>query len=191
MMVTGCAHYDSASVPPPATPATTEKAIPPLKFGAVAIPPQGHTDFCSRHAAECSQTSIHAYAVRYDSAIKTLEATTFMINHSYEPMLDRDNYKREEYWNYPDNGKADCEDYVLMKRKLLIEKYDFPPSSLLIAFVKDHNNEGHAVLLVRTDRGAYVLDNLTDEVKPWNETGYKFVQATNPLYSRSWVKLTQ
>ena len=58
-----------------------------------------------------------------------------------------------EKWSYPDDGYGDCEDYVLLKRRLLAAR-GFPESTLLITVVRDENNEGHAVLTVRTDRGA-------------------------------------
>ena len=55
-------------------------------------------------------------------------------------------------------------------------------SDLLITVVRKPDGEGHAVLTVRTDKGDYVLDNLTDTVKPWEETGYRYLkrQSTDP-----------
>ena len=41
-----------------------------------------------------------------------------------------------------------------------------------MTIVRDLDGEGHAVLTVKTDRGDFVLDNLTDEIRPWNATGY-------------------
>ena len=35
----------------------------------------------------------------------------------------------------------------------------WPESKLLITVVRDENNEGHAVLTVRTDEGDFILDN--------------------------------
>ena len=37
-----------------------------------------------------------------------------------------------------------------------------------MTIVRDQDGEGHAVLTVKTDRGDFVLDNLTDEILPWN-----------------------
>jgi predicted transglutaminase-like cysteine proteinase len=64
-----------------------------------------------------------------------------------------------EYWTYADaQGGGDCEDLALEKRRLLISQ-GWPADTLLMATVRQWNGEGHAVLLVETDRGEYVLDN--------------------------------
>jgi predicted transglutaminase-like cysteine proteinase len=63
-----------------------------------------------------------------------------------------------ERWTYPDLGMGDCEDYVLLKRRKLME-LGWPQSALLITVVRDENGEGHAILTVRTTRGDYILDN--------------------------------
>ena len=34
----------------------------------------------------------------------------------------------------------------------------------------DDRREGHAVLMVRTDRGDFILDNKTDAVVAWHKT---------------------
>jgi predicted transglutaminase-like cysteine proteinase len=55
--------------------------------------------------------------------------------------------------------------------------------------VRDEQNEGHAVLTVRTDHGDFVLDNKVNEVKAWTDTPYTFVKrqsAQNPLV---WISL--
>ena len=44
---------------------------------------------------------------------------------------------------------------------------------------------GHAVLVVRTDQGDLVLDNLTGTIKPSNQTGLRWVAMTN-ADGRSW-----
>jgi predicted transglutaminase-like cysteine proteinase len=49
--------------------------------------------------------------------------------------------------------------------------------------VLDDKNEGHAVLTIRTDRGDFVLDNKTDAVLPWFQTGYVFVKRESPTRS--------
>ena len=46
-----------------------------------------------------------------------------------------------------------------------------------MTIVRDLDGEGHAILTVKTDHGEFVLDNLTDEIRPWDATGYTFRQA--------------
>ena len=35
-------------------------------------------------------------------------------------MTDMDHWGAVEKWSYPDDGYGDCEDYVLLKRRMLI-----------------------------------------------------------------------
>ena len=73
-------------------------------------------------------------------------------------MTDMDHWGVVDRWNYPDDGYGDCEDYVLLKRRLLIQ-LGWPREALLVTVVLDNEDEGHAVLTVTTDKGDYVLDN--------------------------------
>jgi predicted transglutaminase-like cysteine proteinase len=52
----------------------------------------------------------------------------------------------------------------------------FPRQALLMTIVRDHNDQGHAILTVRTNSGDFILDNLTDEIRPWEATGFRFVK---------------
>ena len=67
------------------------------------------------------------------------------VNTSVQPVTDLELYGKVEVWTYPTANKGDCEDYVLLKRRMLIER-GCPESTLLITVVRDENNEGHAVL---------------------------------------------
>lgn len=63
---------------------------------------------------------------------------------------------------------GDCEDYVLEKRRALIAA-GLPASALSIAVANTSWGESHAVLLVATDQGDYVLDSLTPWILPWRK----------------------
>jgi predicted transglutaminase-like cysteine proteinase len=54
--------------------------------------------------------------------------------------------------------------------------------------VIDDEGEGHAVLMVRTDRGDFILDNKRNAVLPWHQTGYVYVKREGQD-SASWVSL--
>ena len=43
-------------------------------------------------------------------------------------------YGRVEFWTYPKSGKGDCDDYVLLKRKLLMKR-GWPGSALRLTAV--------------------------------------------------------
>ena len=73
-------------------------------------------------------------------------------------MTDLEHWGVVESWYYPDDGYGDCEDYVLLKRRMLMQA-GWPREALLITVVRDKNGDGHAVLTVKTDKGEYILDN--------------------------------
>jgi hypothetical protein len=55
-----------------------------------------------------------------------------------------------------------------------------------MAVVVTPKRERHAVLLVETDKGEFVLDNLRSAILPWQVTGYRWVQRQNSLALLSW-----
>jgi len=118
----------------------------------------------------------------------TLEQVNESINRAIRPMDDQRHYGRAEYWNIPTDGFGDCEDYALTKRKELMAA-GFPEPSLRLAVVVDWRNERHAVLTVASDRGDFVLDNLTDEIVSWNKAGYTWVERQDPNKAWGWIAL--
>ena len=78
-------------------------------------------------------------------------------------------------WDLAEDGQGDCEDFQLLKRTLLAED-GLPRRALRMTVVIDEQDEGHAVLMVRTDRGDFILDNKRMSVLPWAQTGYVFVK---------------
>ena len=51
-----------------------------------------------------------------------------------------------------------------------------PRRAMRMTVVIDEKGEGHAVLMLRTDRGDLILDNKTSAVLPWQRTGYVFIK---------------
>jgi predicted transglutaminase-like cysteine proteinase len=87
-----------------------------------------------------------------------------------------------DYWALPlENGvrSGDCEDYVLEKRRAL-QAEGVPKEALSIALVITPWGESHAVLLVATQKGEMVLDNLSPWIVPWSETGYRWLTRQAP-----------
>ena len=83
------------------------------------------------------------------------------VNDNVKPITDLEHWGVVERWNYPDDGYGDCEDYVLLKRRMLMQA-GWPRQALLITVVRDKKGDGHAVLTVKTDRGEFILDNQVD-----------------------------
>lgn len=150
--------------------------------------PIGHYEFCKQYADECrSNGKDTGPLVLTQENWKTILNVNYAANTDVQPMTDMEIYGVEEKWAYPD-AVGDCEDYVLLKRKRLIEA-GISPSNLLITVVLQPNGEGHAVLTVRTDRGDFVLDNMRNKVLLWSETEYRYLKRQSSANAGKWVKL--
>lgn len=151
--------------------------------------PIGHYEFCRSHAGECGVASRVAVRVRLTPELwNQLVSVNARVNLSVKPATDMQVYGRDEVWAYPDGGRGDCEDLVLLKRRSLIDK-GWPVGALLITVVRQKNGDGHAVLTVATDRGDLVLDNLQPRVLVWSETDYTYVKRQSELNSGQWMAI--
>ncbi|TPM26099.1 transglutaminase-like cysteine peptidase [Mesorhizobium sp. B2-3-4] len=160
-----------------------------MATGGLTSQPIGHYDFCKQHPGECSiRPARLAPAVLTEGLMRKLVNVTSRVNAAVKPMSDMDIYGKDEVWAYPDKGVGDCEDYVLEKRRQL-SRMGISLADLLITVVRKPDGEGHAVLTVRTDRGDYVLDNLTDKVKAWDQTGYRFLKRQAIDNTGRWVSI--
>lgn len=113
------------------------------------------------------------------------------INRAIAPRTDQEIYGVGDYWAEPlEDGRrdGDCEDYVLEKEHALIAA-GFPREDLSIAAVTTSWGESHAVLLVATSQGEFVLDNLNDEVKPWWTVDYRWNKRQLPGRPFQWVTI--
>ena len=160
-----------------------------IGIGGVTSPPIGWTEFCIEYAPECDTApSVPRDVVLSTRALLELKRINVAINTTIKPMTDMDHWGVVERWNYPDDGYGDCEDYALQKRKLLMQA-GWPREALLMTVVRDQNGNGHAVLTVKSDRGEYILDNQTNHILPWEDTGYRFVKRQSQFDSNVWVSL--
>jgi predicted transglutaminase-like cysteine proteinase len=151
--------------------------------------PIGWKQFCQDHPEDCTGGSAQALDVKFTkAAFKEMDRINRYVNERVKPMTDLEHYGVVEKWAYPDDGYGDCEDYVLLKRKMLMQA-GWPQSALLITVVRDKKGDGHAVLTVRTDKGEYILDNQEDEILLWSETGYHFVKRQAQTDPNVWVSL--
>jgi predicted transglutaminase-like cysteine proteinase len=151
--------------------------------------PIGWVDFCVEHKSECNVAATAPRdIVLSPKAWRDLTRVNRVVNERVKPMTDLEHYGVVEKWAYPDDGYGDCEDYVLEKRRVLMEA-GWPRSALLITVVRDKQGEGHAVLTVKTDKGEFILDNQNEEIVLWSETGYRFVKRQSQSDPNSWVSL--
>jgi predicted transglutaminase-like cysteine proteinase len=157
--------------------------------GEATRTPIGWVEFCIEYKNECTTRAsaprdIVLTSKTWDDLIKVNN----WVNETIKPMTDMDHWGVVERWNMGEDGYGDCEDYALLKRKMLIQA-GWPREALLMTVVRDKKGEGHAVLTVKTNRGEFILDNQEAEVLAWNKTGYKFVKRQSQADQNTWVAL--
>lgn len=157
--------------------------------GAQTSVPYGWVEFCQRYAGECDGPAHTPRDLQMSArALRDLSRVNAEVNARIEAVSDMDHWGVIDQWDYPGDGKGDCEDVALLKRRMLV-KLGYPAQALLMTVVKDKNGDGHAVLTARTDRGDFVLDNLDDQVKDWRATGYRFVKRQSQSDVNTWVAI--
>jgi predicted transglutaminase-like cysteine proteinase len=174
-----------------ATPAVSNADERPLfiSLSETVRAPIGWVEFCVEYEPECKTRPSQPRDVMLAAAAwKDLERVNLYVNSHVKPMTDMEHWGVVERWNYPDDGYGDCEDYVLQKRKMLIQA-GWPREALLITVVRDKHGDGHAILTVKTDKGEYILDNQNDQILLWSDTGYRFVKRQSQTDPNVWVAL--
>ena len=160
-----------------------------MHTGGRTTQPVGHYEFCRKLPQECNEKTPKQAPVELT---RKLWATIVSINNSVNtritPRTDMEQWGKEEVWSYPDNGFGDCEDYALEKRRELMS-VGVPAGNLLMTVARQRNGDGHAVLIVRTSLGEFVLDNLEPRVLSWTDTNYTFLKRQSDQNSGVWVTI--
>lgn len=76
--------------------------------------------------------------------------------------------------------EGDCEDIAIRKLAVLTQVHGLPRGALTLSACRLERGLGHAVLLVHSDSGVYVLDNLTPRVMPWQSLPYSWIAREEP-----------
>lgn len=151
--------------------------------------PIGWVQFCQTYAGECVTKPMQPRdVVLGQRAWADLNRVNAWVNHTIKPMTDMDHYGMLQWWRYPDDGAGACHSYALLKRRMLMQA-GWPRQALLMTIVRESNGEGHAVLTVKTDRGEFILDNLTDDIRLWSETAYRYYKRQSQADPNVWVWL--
>src|SRR5215210_9257968 len=141
-----------------------------------ANPTPASVDFCRRMPGECKIDLAEPTILALTPEIwHTLVTVNREVNERIKPMTDLEHWGVIDRWDFPDNGIGDCEDYQLLKRRLLSEQ-GLPRRAMRMTVVLDENGYGHAVMMVRTNRGDFILDNQRASILRWQDTGYVFVK---------------
>jgi predicted transglutaminase-like cysteine proteinase len=162
--------------------------ITPLRAVGGAQPVPAWRTFCARHPIECNVDRREAESVPLTPRVwELITSVNREVNAAITPMTDMEQWGVVDSWDFPKTGYGDCEDYQLLKRRMLADA-GLPRRAMRMTVVLDERNEGHAVLKIMTDRGPFILDNVTDAVLPWDETPYIYIKREGHD-STAWVSL--
>jgi predicted transglutaminase-like cysteine proteinase len=148
---------------------------PVAKVGT-AKPILGWIRFCQQDPAECMVDLSEPATIELAAKDwQTLNRINQQVNAAIKAKTDKDHWGVEDIWDFAEDGYGDCEDYQLVKRKRLVEA-GFPRRALRMTVVIDEEGAGHAVMMVRTTRGDFILDNKHNAILPWHRTNYVYIK---------------
>ena len=144
-----------------------------------ALAPFAMQVFCAKSPRQCAVAGTASQVTATNDLLAVLSQVNRRVNAAISPRNDR-----ADSWS-ANSSAGDCEDYVLTKRAQLIRK-GVAAGSLRIATTTTPWGEGHAVLVVKTSQGDYVLDNLSNQVKTLRASGYRILSMSSSDPTR-WV----
>lgn len=154
-----------------------------MTVGAQTIAPFAHVRFCLASPDECRDSSGPTTVELTSAKLALLNRINMRVNNSIEPYMP----DGPETWVInPERGN--CHDYAVSKRHDLI-RAGWPAASLRLAVAYTRGGVGHLVVIVRTDRGDLVLDNLTNRIVTWNKSGLRFVSVEAGDKPRVWYAM--
>ncbi|MBB3018788.1 putative transglutaminase-like cysteine proteinase [Microvirga lupini] len=161
-------------------------AVTPRSDAVTPVP--GWTYFCRHRPEECAVDPSEPSTIALTpQAWRTLARVNHQVNAMIRPMTDEEHWGGPDRWDFAEDGYGDCEDYQLVKRQRLVSA-GFPRRALRMTAVIDEDGAPHAVMMVRTDRGDFILDNKRNAILPWRKTGYIYLQREGDTGS-TWVSL--
>lgn len=161
-------------------------------YEAVKASIAGWDDFAARNSSFPLVTNTESTTIPLTPQVTAdLAYIQNYVNSRFNYRLDEDLYGKLEHWSIMEaGGSGDCEDFSLTKAKMLLDM-GYPASAIHIEVGATPNGDGHAWLVVQTDKGDYALDNLYLNPMPNGVTPYtNRRRQTGLAWSQPGVKLT-
>lgn len=167
-----------------------------MATGDNANVPKAYIELCKQDAYVCNSVSLKkSIDISKDNSTR-IYLINYIVNSSIVYTGDDVQYGVDEKWvDTPASNRGDCEDYAITKKRMLLNA-GFPASALLITLIYGRQIVagkdmpwGHAVLVVVTSEGDYVLDNYTNEIYAWQDTTYPFYSRQSQTQQDKFVKI--
>jgi predicted transglutaminase-like cysteine proteinase len=158
---------------------------------AVASPtlsPFQHVRFCLHYPSECKSEAREVDRIDMSAEVSDLlKRVNHDVNTAITPTVKNYGSDLRNGWTIaPASG--DCNDYAVTKRHDLIES-GLPARALRLSVVKTASGTGHLVLVVATTSGDVVMDNLTNAIRPWTSTSYRWLKIQSSTDARFWYEI--
>ena len=153
-----------------------------MPLGGTVSQPLGAELFCLENASECSKQWSATQQVKMTPELwSELLSVQYNINRKFKPSREL-----RFAWDYSADGTGNCVQFALEKRRALIMR-GWPPGALQLATAVTPAKIGHLVLVIDTDDGDWVLDNLRPEVVRWQQLPYRWIARQQGASMEDWV----
>ena len=153
-----------------------------------SLAPFQHVRFCLRYPADCRSNPAEDERIQLtDDKSQLLDRVNHEVNAAIGPGSKSYGKNLQEGWTIAPL-RGDCNDYAVTKRHELLRS-GLPAKALRLAVVVTKSEGGHLVLLVATTKGNLVLDNLTDEIVPWQTTDYQWLKIQSAGDAKAWYEV--
>jgi predicted transglutaminase-like cysteine proteinase len=162
--------------------------LAPITEASPTLAPFQHVRFCLRYPSDCESNSTADQQVELTTETSDLlKRINHSVNKSIGPTVKGYGQNLDDGWTIsPATG--DCNDYAVTKRHELLAN-GFSPNVLRLAVVTTTSGVGHLVLVVATTKGDVVLDNLTQAIRPWQTTDYRWLKIQSATNAKYWYEV--
>jgi predicted transglutaminase-like cysteine proteinase len=157
----------------------------PIVDASPTLAPFQHVRFCLRYPSDCKSDPTEQVRIELSSETsELLKRVNHSVNMSIAPTLKSYGSNLGDGWEIaPESG--DCNDYAVTKRHELLAS-GLPAKALRLSVVTTASGIGHLVLVVATTKGDIVMDNLTEVIRPWQNTDYHWLKIQSVVDAKYW-----
>ena len=164
------------------------KLITSIVDASPTLAPFQHVRFCLRYPSDCESNRSGKERIELDAdTSELLNRVNRSVNTSIIATSKTYGTNLGEGWTIAP-GMGDCNDYAVTKRHELLES-GLPSNALRLSVVKTASGLGHLVLVVVTTKGDIVMDNLTEIIRPWQNTDYQWIKIQSASDPRFWNEI--
>ncbi len=157
-----------------------------MPVGKHVVPPLAFLQYCLRNYDECISKVASEERVTMSERLKRdMDEVQEFVNAAIQPRSDIENVGVADSWGYPSNQYGDCEDYAILKKRLLVAR-GWSKNALLLTTAVTEKGENHVVLTVASSGGDYVLDNRMKKVEAWENMQYRWLARQDTKNQLTW-----